>query len=84
MKEFYVRYLASSNLLHELSLLSQWFDIFSFLLKASKLNDLSFFVRFSLIRTLCSALENSEYDQEISQSLTVDKPMVPRGRAKQS
>ena len=25
----------------------------------------------------------SEYDQEIQQSQTADKPMVPRGRAKQ-
>ena len=27
--------------------------------------------------------KNSEYDQEIPQSQTVDKPMAPRGRATQ-
>ena len=27
--------------------------------------------------------ENSEYDQEIPQSLTVDNPVAPRGRAAQ-
>ena len=28
-------------------------------------------------------MENSEYDQEIPQSQTADKPMAPRGRATQ-
>ena len=40
------------------------------------------------LKTLQNALfmhsaKKSEYDQEISQSQTVDKPMAPRGRATQ-
>ena len=30
---------------------------------------------------MCSYMKNSEYDQEIPQSQTADKLMVPRGRA---
>ena len=34
-------------------------------------------------KNICLNLKNSEYDQEISQSQTADKPMALRGRATQ-
>ena len=38
---------------------------------------------YSLLFTSAALIKNSEYDQEIPQSQTADKPMASRGRATQ-
>ena len=35
------------------------------------------------MQSAANQIKNSEYDQEIPQSQTADKPMAPRGRATQ-